>query len=136
MGHAPSGASTGKREAVELRDNDAQRYGGKGVLQAVRNVEKLISPALHGTEARISTVDARMIELDGTPDKSHLGANAMLAVSCAVARAEAITAGEPLWRALEGASALPLPMVNILSPTRPNPMLPVPTIMTAPSPPA
>jgi enolase len=115
IGHAPSGASTGKHEAVELRDGDPRRYSGKGVLRAVRNVEELISPALAGMEARVRSADARMIELDGTSDKSRLGANAMLAVSCAVARAEATDASEPLWRAFEGTAALPLPMVNILS---------------------
>lgn len=119
IGHAPSGASTGKHEALELRDKDPRRYGGKGVLGAVRNIEEAILPALRGMPAEVGAVDARMIELDGTfVRKSGLGANAMLAVSCAVARAAAIVSGEPLWRSLEmakGRAALPLPMVNILS---------------------
>ena len=81
VGHAPSGASTGKHEALELRDEDPHRYGGKGVLQAVANVEQTIFKALQGLPAE--SADERMIELDGTPNKSRLGANATLAVSCA-----------------------------------------------------
>jgi enolase len=115
VGHAPSGASTGKHEALELRDNDGRRYGGKGVLHAVRNVEEILAPALSGMQPRRQLVDSRLLELDGTVDKSRLGANAMLAVSCAVARAEAIEAGLPLWRCFEGDASLPVPMVNIIS---------------------
>jgi enolase len=117
VGHAPSGASTGRHEAVELRDNDPERYGGKGVLRAVRNVEGIILPRLRGVDAIPRLVDACMIELDGTKDKSKLGANATLAVSCAVTRAAAIDSGEPLWRQLAFSSraTLPMPMVNILS---------------------
>ena len=102
MGHAPSGASTGKHEAVELRDGDPVRYNGKGVLRAVANVEQHLAPALIGMDAVVRAVDARMIELDGTSNKSRLGANAMLAVSCAVARAESIAVGEPLWSMFGG----------------------------------
>src|SRR5688500_15205141 len=101
MGHAPSGASTGKHEAVELRDGNPDRYGGKGVRRAVENVERSIGPALQELEPQIETVDASMLELDGTADKSRLGANAMLAVSCAVARIAAIVSERPLWRILE-----------------------------------
>ena len=117
VGHAPSGASTGKHEAVELRDGDPQRYGGKGVLRAVKNIEEFILPAVRGFELNLRAVDARMIELDGTPDKSRLGANAMLAVSCATARAIAVSAGVPLWSLLESSSraSMPVPMVNIIS---------------------
>jgi enolase len=114
----PSGASTGKHEAVELRDGDPRRYGGKGVRKAVRNVEELIAPALSGLDAEDqAAVDGRMIELDGTPNKSRLGANAMLGVSCAVARAAAMARGIPLWQHLAGgrSAALPVPMINILS---------------------
>src|ERR671923_2618352 len=85
---APSGASTGKREAVELRDGDGQRYRGKGVQQAVRNVEETIAPEIDGMEASEQAgIDQALLELDGTPNKSALGANAVLAVSLAVARA-------------------------------------------------
>ena len=118
VGHAPSGASTGKHEALELRDGDASRYGGKGVLRALRNVDEIILPGLRGLDIEtLSVVDRRMIELDGTEDKSRLGANAMLAVSCATARALAAAAGEPLWKSLIGSTpaSLPVPMVNILS---------------------
>lgn len=113
--HAPSGASTGRHEALELRDGDASRYGGKGVLRAVGHVNGEIAAALEGVAA--DGVDARLIELDGTPDKSRLGANATLAVSCAVARALAEARGLPLWKSLAGsrAAAMPLPMVNIIS---------------------
>jgi enolase len=116
-GHAPSGASTGKHEAVELRDKDPRRYGGKGVLCAVRNIEDVIQPALRNLEASLRVADARMIELDGTADKSRLGANAMLSVSCAIARAASIVSGKPLWQELELSepASLPIPMVNILS---------------------
>ena len=117
VGHAPSGASTGKHEALELRDGDPERYGGQGVLRAVRNVEGEIGPVLRGMDAEPwSNVDARMIELDGTPDKSRLGANAILAVSCAVVRAVSASRREPLWRTLAtGPATIPVPMVNILS---------------------
>lgn len=116
--HAPSGASTGRHEALELRDGDPWRYSGKGVLTAVEHVNDLIASALRGMDALDQTaVDHRMIELDATPNKSMLGANAMLAASCAVARAAAVHAGIPLWKHLAGdrKPVLPLPMVNILS---------------------
>jgi enolase len=113
----PSGASTGRHEAVELRDGDPARFGGYGVLGAVRAVNETIAPALRGAVPENGAIDARLRELDGTPDKSHLGANAMLAASLAVARAAAASAGVPLWRHLAGDEPplLPLPMVNILS---------------------
>ena len=120
MGRAavPSGASTGALEANELRDGDAKRYGGKGVRKAVQNVEKLIAPELHGmicTEQM--AIDRAMIELDGTPNKSKLGANAMLGVSMAVARAAADALGLPLYRYLGGplSRTIPVPMMNILN---------------------
>ena len=114
----PSGASTGKHEAVELRDGDPARYAGKGVRKAVENVHRVLATALRGLDAADqAALDLRMIELDGTPDKSRLGANAILGVSCAVARAAARSGGVPLWRYLAGErrAALPVPMVNILS---------------------
>jgi enolase len=114
----PSGASTGEHEAVELRDGDKARYGGKGVLNAVKNVDDEIGPALHGHEITDQLgIDARMIELDGTPNKSNLGANAMLAVSMAVARAGAQASNMPLFRYLGGplARVMPVPMMNILN---------------------
>lgn len=114
----PSGASTGENEAVELRDGDRQRYGGKGVLRAVENVHKLIAPALLGMDAtQQEQIDQRMRELDATASKSKLGANAMLAVSTAVARAAAESLGLPLYRYLGGAKGhvLPVPMLNILN---------------------
>jgi enolase len=93
----PSGASTGIREAVELRDGDQKRYGGKGVLKAVENVNKIIAPKLKGWKAHDQKeIDARMIELDGTDNKSKLGANAILGVSMAVCRVAALDAGLPL----------------------------------------
>src|SRR2546423_14819862 len=99
----PSGASTGKREAVELRDGDTQRYRGKGVQQAVRNVEENIAPEIEGMEAsEQAAVDQALLELDGTPNKSTLGANAILAVSLSVARAAAHDAGLPLYAYLGG----------------------------------
>jgi len=116
--HAPAGASTGRHEAHELRDADPRRHAGLGVLNAVRNVEHVIGPALHGVDAGDQArVDRTIIQLDGSPDKSRLGANAILAVSCAVARAAALAAGVPLWKHLAGARkpALPVPMVNIIS---------------------
>jgi enolase len=114
----PSGASTGAYEAVELRDGDAARYGGKGVQQAVNAVLDVIGQELLGieaTEQRI--VDQVLIDLDGTPDKSRLGANAMLGVSLAVAKAAADSSGLPLFRYLGGPNAhlLPVPMLNILN---------------------
>jgi enolase 1/2/3 len=114
----PSGASTGEREAVELRDGDQQRFGGKGVLEAVKNVNEVIGPRLEGIAAEDQiTVDYAMLELDGTPNKGHLGANAILAVSLATARAAAQDAGLPLYRYLGGpiAHVLPVPMMNILN---------------------
>jgi len=114
----PSGASTGEHEAVELRDGDQKRFGGKGVLEAVKNVNELIGPRLEGLAAEDQiAVDYAMLDLDGTPNKSHLGANAMLAVSLATARAAAQDAGLPLYRYLGGpvAHVLPVPMMNILN---------------------
>ncbi len=120
MGSAivPSGASTGAHEAVELRDGDAGRYGGKGVLTAVRNVNETIRPELIGSDAvdQVS-IDQLLIALDGTPNKGELGANALLGVSMAVARAAAQAVDLPLYRYLGGAGArtLPVPQVNILN---------------------
>jgi enolase len=114
----PSGASTGEHEAVELRDGDDKRYVGKGVVEAVRNVNELIGPRLEGMDAADQiAIDAEMMELDGTPNKSKLGANAILAVSLAVARAAAEETGLPLYRYLGGpmARVLPVPMMNILN---------------------
>ncbi|MFZ0481081.1 MAG: phosphopyruvate hydratase [Terriglobales bacterium] len=114
----PSGASTGEHEAVELRDGDEKRYKGKGVLKAVANVNGEIAEALTNMDAVDQRVlDARMIELDGTPNKARLGANAILAVSMAAARAVANEYGIPLYRYLGGACAntLPTPMMNILN---------------------
>ncbi len=107
----PSGASTGKREAVELRDGDGQRYRGKGVQQAVRNVEETIAPEIDGMEAsEQAAIDQALLELDGTPNKSALGANAILAVSLAVARAAADDAGLPLYAYLGGVGGRLLPV--------------------------
>ena len=114
----PSGASTGEHEANELRDNDPKRYLGKGVQDAVRNVNEVIGPRLEGMAAEDQiAIDAVMLETDGTPNKSTLGANAMLAVSLAVARAAAQECGLPLYRYLGGpmAHVLPVPMMNILN---------------------
>ncbi len=114
----PSGASTGENEAVELRDGDKKRYGGKGVLKAVENVNKAIAPALEGKAPfRQAEIDRLMIELDGTPNKGKLGANAILGVSMAVARAAAMAAGLPLYAYLGGPGAvrIPVPMMNILN---------------------
>ncbi len=114
----PSGASTGENEALELRDGDKKRYGGKGVLRAVDNVNTIIAPKVRGMDpARQKEIDQLMLELDGTATKSKLGANAMLGVSMAVARAAAADAGLPLYAYLGGASAvrLPVPMMNILN---------------------
>ena len=115
---APSGASTGKFEAVELRDGDQRRYGGKGVLKAVRNVSEIISPALEKVPSlTVREIDQVLCKLDGTPNKAHLGANATLAVSMAAARAIAAHYRMPLFRFLGGANAhqLPRPMMNILN---------------------
>lgn len=114
----PSGASTGENEAVELRDGDELRYGGKGVLRAVANVNERISPEIQGLDALDQTlIDETMLALDATANKSNLGANAILAVSLATARAAAMTLGIPLYRYLGGANAktLPVPMMNILN---------------------
>jgi len=114
----PSGASTGENEAVELRDMDVARYGGKGVLKAVDHVNGLICPALRGQDPlKQAEVDRLLIELDGTPNKSRLGANAILGVSQAVARAASQACGLPLYSYLGGVGAarLPMPMVNVLN---------------------
>jgi enolase len=114
----PSGASTGVHEALELRDGDGERYLGKGVEQAVENVNQVISPELYGWEALDQEgLDAFLLELDGTANKSKLGANAILGVSLAVAKAAAISTHQPLYRYLGGVSArtLPVPMLNILN---------------------
>ncbi|MBM6717818.1 phosphopyruvate hydratase [Gemmiger formicilis] len=117
-GAAPSGASTGEFEALELRDGDKTRYGGKGVTKAVQNINTVINDALTGMDASdIYAVDAAMIAADGTTDKSNLGANAILAVSIACARAAATALDIPLYRFLGGVNAnrLPVPMMNILN---------------------
>ena len=114
----PSGASTGAHEAAELRDGDAKRYGGAGVLKAVGNVREHILPAVRGMDAgQQEALDKRLIELDGTPNKGRLGANAILGVSLAVARATATAQKMPLYRYLGGEQAvtLPVPMMNILN---------------------
>jgi enolase len=114
----PSGASTGSHEAVELRDNDKQRYGGKGVLKAVDNVNDTLQEAIVGLDARDQvTIDQMMIHQDGTPNKSKLGANAMLGVSLAIAKAAASALDLPFYRYLGGVAAhtLPVPMMNILN---------------------
>ena len=119
-GHAsvPSGASTGMNEALELRDGDPTRYFGKGVLTAVSNVNEIIAPALTGYNVfEQRGIDMKLIDLDGTPNKSHLGANAILAVSLAVAKAAANALNIPLYRYLGGPDAhvLPVPMMNIIN---------------------
>jgi enolase len=117
-GAVPSGASTGEHEAVELRDGDPKRYGGKGVRRAVANVRDVIAPAIRGMDgADQRAIDEKLIALDGTDNKSRLGANALLAVSLATARAAARAAGEPLYRALGGAGAdvLPVPLMNVIN---------------------
>jgi len=114
----PSGASTGKREAVELRDGEAKRFGGKGVQRALKHVEESIGPELEGMEAtEQAAVDQAMIDLDGTPNKSALGANSILGVSLAVARAAADEVGLPLYAYLGGVGArlLPVPLMNVLN---------------------
>ena len=114
----PSGASTGTREALELRDGDKRRFGGKGVTKAVAHVNELIAPAVKGLDAADQAgLDARLLALDGTPTKAKLGANAILGVSMAAARAAAASAGLPLYRYLGGVDAtlLPVPMLNVLN---------------------
>ncbi|HMD55635.1 MAG TPA: phosphopyruvate hydratase, partial [Phycisphaerae bacterium] len=114
----PSGASTGENEAVELRDGDSKRYMGKGTLKAVENINtKIASELIEMDPHDQEHVDRLMIELDGTPNKSKLGANAILGVSLAVAKAAAAASGLPLYRYLGGTSAkvLPVPMMNILN---------------------
>ena len=114
----PSGASTGKREAVELRDGDSSRYLGKGVRRAVQNVIETIAPEVEGMEAgEQAAVDRALLDLDGTPNKSGLGANAILGVSLAVARAAADDSGLPLYQYLGGPGAriLPVPFMNVLN---------------------
>lgn len=114
----PSGASTGEHEAWELRDGDAKRYGGKGVLKAVENINKIIAPEVSGHDATLQpAIDKIMIDLDGTPNKSRLGANAILGVSLAVAKAAAIQLNLPLCKYLGGPNAkvLPVPMMNIIN---------------------
>ena len=114
----PSGASTGEREAVELRDGDPKRYAGKGVLRAVANVNDVLAAAIRGLDAADqATVDATLIARDGSENKGRLGANALLGVSLAVARAAAVAAGRPLYRALggEGATLLPVPLMNVIN---------------------
>ena len=113
---APSGASTGTREAVELRDGDKQRYLGKGVQTAVGNVNKALAKAVTGLDAQNQArVDETMVELDGTPNKSRLGANAILAVSLATAQAAAAEKKEPLFRRLGKSAVLPVPMMNVIN---------------------
>jgi enolase len=114
----PSGASTGAHEAVEKRDGDPKRYGGKGVLHAVSAVNEIIGPAIEGIDVTAQReIDRAMIDLDGTPNKANLGANALLGVSLAVARAAAMSLGVPLYRYLGGPSAatLPVPMMNVIN---------------------
>jgi enolase len=114
----PSGASTGEREALEMRDGDKSRYLGKGVLQAVENIVEKIAPELVGLDVRDQVaIDQAMLKLDGTPNKEKLGANAMLGVSLAVARAAAETCNLPLYRYIGGSAAkkLPVPLMNILN---------------------
>lgn len=114
----PSGASTGEHEAWELRDGDFKRYGGKGVLKAVENINKIIAPEVAGHDATLQpAIDKIMIDLDGTPNKSRLGANAILGVSLAVAKAAAVQLDLPLFKYLGGPNAkvLPVPMMNIIN---------------------
>src|SRR5262245_51811923 len=120
MGRAavPSGASTGSREAIELRDGDKARYLGKGVLKAVENINTEVSEAVMGLEANEQAfLDRTLIELDGTENKARLGANAMLAVSLAVAKSAAEEAGLPLYRYFGGSGAMqmPVPMMNVIN---------------------
>ncbi|MGC9196430.1 MAG: phosphopyruvate hydratase [Syntrophobacteraceae bacterium] len=118
LASVPSGASTGENEAIELRDGDVKRYGGKGVLMAVNNVERIIGPALKGKDpADQAQIDSILINLDGTPNKSNLGANATVGVSMAVARAAAINSGRPLYAFLGQKDRLrvPVPMMNVIN---------------------
>ncbi|HKL66413.1 MAG TPA: phosphopyruvate hydratase, partial [Bacteroidales bacterium] len=120
MGRAavPSGASTGDNEALEMRDGDKNRYLGKGVLKAVENVNNIIAPEVSGMDVTDQVaLDMRMLELDGTPNKSKLGANAVLGVSLAAAKAAADFHGLPLYRYIGGANAvtMPVPMMNIIN---------------------
>ena len=112
----PSGASTGENEALELRDNDPKRYGGKGVLKAVENINRIIAPALAGwSSLEQRAIDKKMLELDGTKTKSNLGANAILGVSLAVAKAAANYLNIPLYRYIGGVNTyvMPVPMMKI-----------------------
>jgi len=114
----PSGASTGEHEALELRDGDVNRFGGRGVLRAVDNVSSVIAPGVAGMDGLDQrAVDARLLDLDGTPDKSALGANAILGVSLAIAHAAAVSLGMPLYRYLGGpvAHVLPMPLMNVIN---------------------
>jgi enolase len=114
----PSGASTGEHEAIELRDGDDKRYAGKGVLKAVRNIEETIAPAIRGMDASDQVgIDRALLDLDGTPNKGKLGANAILAVSMATARAAAEDVGMPLWRYLGDplSRTMPVPLMNIIN---------------------
>src|ERR671929_1918989 len=114
----PSGASTGQNEAVELRDGDNQRYGGKGVQAAVANVDGELAQVVVGMDVTDQrALDLAMIEADGTPNKGRLGANAILGVSLAAAKAAAAETGQPLWRYLGGEAphVLPVPMMNVLN---------------------
>src|SRR5271170_7938636 len=114
----PSGASTGEHEAVELRDHDKNRYLGKGTRKAVSNIREKIAPAVEGMEAEDQGgLDRKMLKLDGTPNKGNLGANAILAVSMATARASAESEMTPLYRYLGGVNArvLPMPMMNVIN---------------------
>ncbi|MGC8713615.1 MAG: phosphopyruvate hydratase, partial [Leptodesmis sp.] len=114
----PSGASTGEKEAVELRDGDPKRYGGKGVLQAVENVNQKLAPELLDMDATDQrAIDLKMLEIDGTPNKANLGANGILAVSLAVAKAAANYLDLPLYRYLGGVNAclLPVPCMNVIN---------------------
>ena len=123
----PSGASTGTREALELRDNAADRFSGKGVMTAVTNVNEIIAPEIIGFDAMDQAgLDRTMIDIDGTENKSRLGANAILGVSLAAARAAANAAEIPLYRHLGGISAriLPVPMMNVINGGRPRPQQP------------
>jgi enolase len=118
IAQVPSGASTGTFEAHELRDGDAQRYGGKGVLKAVENIEDKLAPELYGRDALLQEeIDQVMIALDPTPNKQEIGANAILAVSLATAKAAAQAVGLPLYRYLGGplANLLPVPLMNVIN---------------------
>ncbi|MBQ5874958.1 MAG: phosphopyruvate hydratase, partial [Alistipes sp.] len=120
MGRAsvPSGASTGENEALELRDDNPERYNGKGTLAAVKNVNEIIAPSLIGIDAtRQRYIDTLMCQMDGTPSKFHLGANAILGVSLAVAKAAARGLGIPLYRYIGGCNTyvLPVPMMNVIN---------------------